>query len=527
MPNERIRATRPSKSYYFSGTESGFESFSDSLRRTFSIREEPEGNSARRGDVPSDEEIIEVKNLNLKEKEKMTKVKDEITGELVSRECVAESNKALVINETSGEYLSEKCYTSFPNRVVNIIDINGKSYSVVSRQEAIKCGFIEGYRSGNFFTSKEAKKKYDTKKAPTRDYNAIRKFKEDDKKHNMKFGMWSPTDMITENKGYTFGVEIETASGIVPLHLYNELSLQAVYDGSIRDKNGNKVGKEYVTGVLQGDKGFMHLQKICNQLAKRTTVNRTCGIHAHIGNLNFSKEFIVYAYMLADLVMEDMFSMLPPSRLGNEYCHSLKKFNFDIKPNMSKEEYEIGIDEAYSDIFMHISRQYPSDRLNKYTIYDRHGAGGYSRNSPRYAWLNFLPAIFNIRDVRKFKDEEERAKWQSGDIYAGEVTSYTLEFRNHSASTNFKKIKNWVLICMAYCYYVENNKKAILEGKKISVEDMVRFAYPKTSGRLIEYIKERKEQFSSENAHDYEVEDYKKPRVTSVKDVTIKELVKR
>jgi len=489
----------------------------------------PVSNTAPRGRAISTDDYIYEKNesLNLSKKEAMTKVKDEITGDLLDRARVVQSKKNLSFNKDTGEVVFDTCYTSQPHYEAVVIDDNGNSYKVVTRQEAIKSKFKEVFNSGKFFTSSNAKKLYDKKRSPTQDFQGIKKFKKGDKKHNMKYGMWSPTDIITEGKGYTMGIEIETSSGHVPFHLYNELNMDAVYDGSIRDKNNNKVGKEYVTGVLQGDLGFFHLQKILNQLAKRTTVNRSCSVHVHIGNVDFSQEFIVYAYLLSNKIEKDIFSILPPSRRGNQYCHPLKKKNFNLSNNLPKEEYNILVEEAYNDIFYYLSSQKPSKSFNKFTNYNRHGAGGYNTNSPRYAWLNFIPCVFNIRNVREFKNDVEKLKYDQGDISAGEIKSYTLEFRNHSGSTNFKKVKNWILICMAYVYYVENNKQAILDKKTVTLEDIVKFAYPKTSERLLTYIAKRRKDFNSDEASEFEKEDYKKLRVTSVKDENIKELVKR
>jgi len=454
-------------------------------------------------------------------------VKCEITGLKGPASSMYKSHKDLVINDTTGECTFEIAYVTKIEYKAAIIDEKGRFYDVASRDEALKCNFIEGYNSGNFFTTKLAKKLYDKKAPPTKDYKGQKCYKEDDKKHNIKFGLWSPTDMITENKGYTFGIEIETTSGIVPLHLYKDLNMSAVFDGSIRDKNGKKVGKEYVTGVLQGDQGFLQLQKICNQLAKRTTVNKTCGIHVHIGNIQFSKEFIVYSYLLGGLIRDEMFSILPKSRNNNIYCHDLEPIRHNINDNMTKSEYKMGVDQLYNDIFYYLSQNFPGKKINKTKQHPRGASAGYNRNHPRYAWLNFLPAVFNIRNVREFKNLEEQLRYNNGDTYSGKIKSYTLEFRNHGASTSFYKIKNWTLICMAFVYFVEYNKREILKGKKITLEQIIEFAYPKTKTRLLEYVAKRKAEFASEEADLYEKNDYKKQRAVCVKEINIKELIKR
>jgi len=84
--------------------------------------------------------------------------------------------------------------------------------------------------------------------------------------------------LLTGNKKYTFGVELETASGYIPEYLDYILDMFCEYDGSLRPEGGgDPVSGEYVTGVLTGNNGLLHLQKICNELSKRCTVDKKCG----------------------------------------------------------------------------------------------------------------------------------------------------------------------------------------------------------------------------------------------------------
>lgn len=76
---------------------------------------------------------------------------------------------------------------------------------------------------------------------------------------------------------------------------------------------------------------------------------------------------------------------------------------------------------------------------------------------------------------------------------------FTIEFRNHSASLNYVKIKNWVLICMAFVNYVENHKEEILKKDFITIEDVIKKVYKKNSKYLLDYIKNRKSHFNNTN----------------------------
>src|SRR5690606_33236485 len=82
-------------------------------------------------------------------------------------------------------------------------------------------------------------------------------------------------------------------------------------------------GGEYVSGVMYGDAGFKQLYEMCKLLNKKCTVDKRAGVHIHIGSLNWNKEDLVYSYLLAEMIEEEMFSMLPKSRRSNDYCKKI------------------------------------------------------------------------------------------------------------------------------------------------------------------------------------------------------------
>jgi len=86
------------------------------------------------------------------------------------------------------------------------------------------------------------------------------------------------TYIKTFGKKYTFGVEIETHSGRLPLYLKNKLFYSSVYDGSLKHKDDSSTyGLEYVSAVLQGDEGLKQLNSLCYELTKRCLLNYQCG----------------------------------------------------------------------------------------------------------------------------------------------------------------------------------------------------------------------------------------------------------
>lgn len=311
-----------------------------------------------------------------------------------------------------------------------------------------------------------------------------------------KLGVLSPSYTITEGLRYTFGVEIETCRGFLPTWKaasgYNVL---CVRDGSINNGEG---GGEYVTGILKGDTGFNHLQEICLELSKRTLINSSCGIHTHIGNVNFSKQFLVNSYRLALLLENEIFSTLPKSRRNNSYCKKLKSFNFRPALNNTMES-EIELEEDYNRLFRYISVEKVNNPTFNYNKSKQHPMGpkcGYNHDTPRYCWLNYVPAMFNTR----------------------ENGSYSLEFRCMSGTTNFVKIKNWLLFNFAFIAFVERFPEEIVEG--ITMEHVINRVLPKKAHSLNRYFNLRKELFIDANK---ETDEYKQE--VSNEKISIKELI--
>jgi TPP-dependent 2-oxoacid decarboxylase len=87
---------------------------------------------------------------------------------------------------------------------------------------------------------------------------------------------------------------------------------------------------------------------------------------------------------------------------------------------------------------------------------------------------------------------------------------YTIEFRLHSATTSYKKIKNWLLICMALVDVVENHKQFLFKKfltSNISLNDIIYQVYGNKGVKLINYIKERKEKFEKNIVEQNEFDD--------------------
>jgi hypothetical protein len=290
-----------------------------------------------------------------------------------------------------------------------------------------------------------------------------------------------------QGKKYTYGIEIETSSGLIPHRYNNELFFNAVHDGSLRDEEGNIYGAEYVTDVLYGDLGLLQLRKLTNELSKRCEINHRCGVHVHIGDINFTKENIILMYHLYKNLENSLFQMLPKSRRDNEYCRSLDKLPFDIK-NLLGSEREFWIEFYYNDIIQLLSQGYDCNKeINKKHDHPKGFKCNYDHSSHRYCWVNFIPAVFNTR--------------KNG--------IYTIEFRSHSATTSYTKIKNWLFICIGLIDVVENHKAELYKNFNLGLAEIMQIVYPKTGAKLNEYILKRTLKFAdTELVKDPEADDY-------------------
>ena len=283
-----------------------------------------------------------------------------------------------------------------------------------------------------------------------------------EKRFNKTFGM-----------PYTFGVEIETCDGYMDFQ--NELNLKAVSDGSID-------GKEYVTGCLKGNSGVNMLQAICKKLSYfNCSVDSSCGIHVHIGGARFNRRFSILSIMLGSMLENEIFSMLPKSRSKSSYCLKIPNKFYELR-TVNKRLYP----RTYKRMLKLLSEYVYSEESSFGSHNNKKGHHPYGRYcSSRYKWLN----LNNCSYEKTGPD--------------------TIEFRCHSGSKDFEKIYNWVLICMCFVRYVENNSRQIIESYNawinghrphessggVTLRDIVSEGLGKDANVLLEYIDKRKDKF--------------------------------
>lgn len=228
----------------------------------------------------------------------------------------------------------------------------------------------------------------------------------------------------------------------------------------------------------------------------------------HTGGIKFDTELIVYLYKLSLLVEKEIFDMMPVSRRENEYCKKLKpfKFNFSHEDLNSPNKYNSLIEEYYTQIYQFIatSEKLPSAKFNKKSQHPMGAKCSYNHSTARYCWMNFVPTIFDTRGNGQ----------------------YTIENRIHQGTTNFTKVKNWILINMGLIWYAENYGKEIaLATSSISLKYIMELAYPKSHKDINEYITLRSTKFNCEDSEknkQNELNDYSE--VVESNDLTFKNL---
>lgn len=317
------------------------------------------------------------------------------------------------------------------------------------------------------------------------------------------YGLNSPTFSTTFQMRYSFGVEVECVTSYLPANLSKAFNVSCVRDGSIGGSR-TQGGPEYVTGILKGDAGILQLQKLVNFLSPRSSIDRTCGIHVHIGGFEVNKKFALAIHKLGLLVQDDLLQMLPVSRRSNEYCRPMKNIGITL-PDLTKLGSNVTLDMEFDKLVNYIgcvddSRPIKVGSLKKRTQHPMGKKCGYKHSTPRYEWCNFVPLLFDDKGIQ----------------------SYTIEFRPHSASLNYEKIKNWVLICMCLVKFAEEHYDLIRTSPSLTIEQIINLVTNNKATNLITYIRNRKTLFTNNSA---EGEEYSRDSFNeNISQLSLKEL---
>lgn len=207
------------------------------------------------------------------------------------------------------------------------------------------------------------------------------------------------------NRYFTFGVEMECFNvdrehikaelfnGGIPSVImgYNHTDQKEAYklgsDGSIQ---GN-LSCEVVSPILTN---FTSLKNVCGVLNRNgAEVNQSCGLHVHFGVANFSCHQIIKLVLDYNKIQNIVDSFMPRSRRNNRYCGHLTR-------------YEIArLNELYN---------LPENEISMERV------------------INCVGERYRTINVHSY------------------LTHKTIEFRQHNGTTNYLKIRAWVLFLLSF-----------------------------------------------------------------------------
>jgi len=265
---------------------------------------------------------------------------------------------------------------------------------------------------------------------------------------------------------YSFGVEIETENGKIPVSELTSLGLFPLRDGSIG-------GFEY-TSVPFNDLG--HAVDIAKAVSKYCQISTANSLHVHIGGLNTDKDSIVTMYEVLYNLQDEIYSMFPAYKQGR---NDVKRQAYsDRLPRLSRDS----VDSYFNELMQFFTNgnmngeSYKGKRLNH--PQDPNGEHKWQIGA-RYRIFNLVPMIFS----------EGR----------------TVESRIHEETTNPYKIAYWIMINEAIVDYAQKRTFKQVFGKKITLDLILNEYFGKKEvSALTTYIDERKKLYATIGVNDIE-----------------------
>lgn len=271
-------------------------------------------------------------------------------------------------------------------------------------------------------------------------------------------------------KPYSYGIEVETSNGSVPISTLLSTDYVFLRDGSIS-------GYEFTSLPFFDGSGISKTRKFLESASKNCSINQFCSLHIHLGNVPTDKKSIVALYKTIYQTQQELFDFVPNYKRELNYFTSKQQPKDHCRPLKSLGLYSLNnVEEMYSSIFNFVTSNNNDEMLHSSKW----------NQFPRYHHLNLLN-LFNSTGTG------------------------TIEYRLHEPTLNFYKIISWLLIISALTKYSEKFKDDIINNKiKISLRDVIIEIYPEEVAMyLIKYIKERTIYFSnrycSGNYEDYNV----------------------
>ena len=196
---------------------------------------------------------------------------------------------------------------------------------------------------------------------------------------------------------YTFGLEYETACGMIPEHL-------CFRDGLIPLRDGSITGVEYSSIVLKKECGVNLIRQELETLKEFTEFNKECALHMHLGGYPVRGSFVMTAYSLLYLLQQDF------QRHCNEWVYQTAQYKASRKDYCKKlpaydsfrELYESFVGSKWANS---LRKPHPSDieREHKWQVNTRYYSVNFINmlcyESPKTIEFRFLRPTFNFTKI--------------------------------------------------------------------------------------------------------------------------------
>lgn len=224
----------------------------------------------------------------------------------------------------------------------------------------------------------------------------------------------------------TFGVEIEAynftrrslidAANALGLEVRSEdynhhtrPTYKIVSDASLTGANSNEV----VSPILNGNNGLQSLETLCRALAAvNAKVNRSCGLHIHIGAASMTDQHYVRIFKNYRAIERAIDKFMPISRRGNNghFCQSLQ--NLDFSGCNSKRDVFDMMPSRYFKVNSHSYTHHQTVEFRQHS-----GTVDYTKISKwvmflaklvEYSFKHDCPICSTIEDIPFLTDDEKR-----------------------------------------------------------------------------------------------------------------------
>lgn len=272
----------------------------------------------------------------------------------------------------------------------------------------------------------------------------------------------SVEDLHTLLGDFSIGYELETSKtsaypprcvtyGLIPLN-----------DGSLPYG-----GKEFASFSIHGPMQLYTVFEGIKYLQTTSSVDLSCALHVHFGNIPKTKEFYVALYMLYQRLQEEIFSMLPhylrsPVEAGiksKNYAQALPKLKLI-------EDRQVPVSEQIAPAFDHVYNCFIGTEV-PFESFDKTKEAPWSRSwnsASRYSQLNMVGALLD-------------------------PLNGTIEFRGHPPTLNVQKIFLWTAILGAIMHYTKHNTMriltSILRREKILLQDVIDYLLVNADTRFV------------------------------------------